>query len=147
MWKLVKVINNKDRYFNWARKGWIIEVSEDRVNYYLQHGFSLLKEVEAKNNIVTTNPTTVGNWPTVAELKKELDHLGVDHSACKRKADYEKLLEEAKTKTTTSATGGKWLDVEALKTQLVSDAILTAEELEGKTDEEVKQIATDNWLI
>jgi len=150
MSKLVKVINNLDRYFNWARKWQIIEVSEDRVDYYLQHGFSKVEEIVEKNNIVTqTTPEGIDNNLTVAQLKKELDHLWVDYTACKNKIDFQNLLVEARKNVANTPTSNDWktIDIEAIKKQLVDEAIVEATELEGKTDDEIKQIATDNWLI
>lgn len=146
MWKLIKVINNKDRYFNGARKGQIIQVDETRLNYYIQNGFSLVREVEEKKNIVT-DPTTP-NTPTRTkkELYAILEHLWVEYDTNLKVAELEALVREVEEKQQT-ADDSKGTDIDVVKKQLVDDAIVEATELEGKTDAEILQIATDNWLI
>ena len=144
MSKLVKVINNKDRYFNWARKGWILEVDTNRVNYYLQNGFSLVKEMEVKKNIVNNDTGTLENKEF---YQKELDHLGVKYNKNFWAKKLKDLLETAKKESEKEMDDDNNSDIETIKTTLVAEAIVSKEELEGKTDDEIRQIATDNWLI
>lgn len=146
MWKLIKVINNKDRYFNGARKGQIIQVDETRLNYYIQNGFSLVREVEEKKNIVTTPTTPTTPVRTKKELYIILDHLWVEYDKNLKVAELEALVREVEEKQKT-ADETKTTDIEAIKKQLVDDAIVEVTELEWKTDAEILQIATDNWLI
>ena len=146
MWKLIKVINNKDRYFNGARKGQIIQVDETRLNYYIQNGFSLVREVEEKKNIVTDPTTPITPTRTKKELYAILEHLWVEYDKNLKVAELEALVREVEEKQQT-ADDSKGTDIDVVKKQLVDDAIVEATELEGKTDAEILQIATDNWLI
>ena len=146
MWKLIKVINNKDRYFNGARKGQIIQVDETRLNYYIQNGFSLVREVEEKKNIVTDPTTPITPTRTKKELYAILEHLWVEYDKNLKVAELEALAREVEEKQQT-ADDSKGTDIDVVKKQLVDDAIVEATELEGKTDAEILQIATDNWLI
>lgn len=146
MWKLIKVINNKDRYFNGARKGQIIQVDETRLNYYIQNGFSLVREVEEKKNIVTDPTTPITPTRTKKELYAILEHLWVEYDKNLKVAELEALVREVEEKQQT-VDDSKGTDIDVVKKQLVDDAIVEATELEGKTDAEILQIATDNWLI
>lgn len=148
--KLVKVINNKDRYFNWARKGGILEVAANRVAYYLQNWFSLLEKIEEKKNIVQDNANKqdfpgVDNDITIPKLKEQLDHHGVDYSDFKKKADYQKALSNVLIASNEGSDDND-SNIETLKKQLVDEAIVTADELEGKTDAEIEEIAHNNWF-
>lgn len=146
MWKLIKVINNKDRYFNGARKGQIIQVDETRLNYYIQNGFSLVREVEEKKNIVTDPTTPTIPTRTKKELYAILEHLWIEYDKNLKVAELEALVREVEEKQQT-ADDSKSTDIDVVKKQLVDDAIVEVTELEGKTDAEILQIATDNWLI
>lgn len=140
--KLVKVINNKDRYFNWARKGWILEVDKNRLSYYLQNWFSEVKEIETKENIVKKDVDT----RTAKELKEILDHNGVEYEKKAKKSILEVLVKEIETKENTSDNEDNSTN-EVLKAKLIEEAIVSTEDLEWKTDAEIEQIAKDNWLI
>lgn len=143
MAKTVKVINNKDRYFNWARKWQVIQVDENRVAYYLQHGFSLVKEVQEKKNIV--NPQEPVR--TKAELYKILDHYWVEYTTKMKVAELEQLVVEAEAEVQTEQDSNEQTDIESIKEQLVDEAIVDQSELKWKTNAEIMQIAKDNWLI
>lgn len=138
--KLVKVLNNKDRYFNGARKGGILEVAENRVNYYLQNWFSLVTEVVEKKNIVQTEKLESKEF-----YQEKLDHLWVKYNKNFWAKKLSELLKSTQKKSDPS--DEDLSNTEALKTQLIEEAIVPQEELEGKTNEEIIQIATDNWLI
>lgn len=140
---LVKVINNKDRYFNWARKGWILEVDQNRVNYYLQNGFSLVKEIEVKKNIVETKPKTLENKEY---YQNKLDHLGIKYNNNLWPKKLNELLEKANADKDDNSSDNNNSDIETLKATLIKEAIVTKEELEGKTDSEIQEIAENNWF-
>lgn len=141
MSKLIKVINNKDRYFNWVRKWQIAQIDETRLNYYLQNGFSLVREIEEKQNIVEDEKLL-----SKEEYQKILDHLWVKYNSNLWAKKLSLLVKEAEEKLKT-ADPTKTNDIESLKKQLLDEAIVEATELEGKTDDEIIQIATDNHLI
>lgn len=148
---MVQVINTKNRLYNGVKKWGIIDIPEDKVFEYKIAWFSV---VENKQNIVKTPtaPKTL-EWIdeawTVAQLKEKLEHLGVDYKECKTKLDFQKLLSEALKTPTVPKTDDVWekKDIEALRTQLIDEKIVEASELEWKSEAEIMQIATDNWLI
>lgn len=142
--KLVKVINNKDRYFNWARKGWILEIDKNRLNYYLQNWFSEVKNIEEKKNIVNNNTVKLESKEF---YQKELDHLWIKFNKNLWAKKLNELLIEAKKENENDWEWKADSDIETLKTQLVEQAIVAVDELEWKSDDEITQIATDNWLI
>jgi hypothetical protein len=141
---MVKVINTKDRVYNWVKKGWIIDIPEEKVFEYKIAWFSTIEE---KNNIVKSE---VFEWIdenlTIAQLKEKLDHLWIKYDECKLKSDFQKLLSEALQKPQ-ELWENKWSEIDELKEKLISEKIVESSELEGKNDDEIKQIATDNWLI
>lgn len=149
----VKVINNKDRYFNWARKWQVIEIDSIKLDYYKKHWFSLIEE---KQNILKNPAPTIQTFEwiddiwTIPELKEKLEHFWINYDTCKLKADFQKLLSET-LKNPPSVKKNDEIDtkkdVEALKTQLISEKIVEVSEIEWKTDAEIIEIATNNWLI
>ena len=44
MSKTIRVINNRDRYYNWAYKGQVLEIDSDMLDHYLEVWFSLVEE-------------------------------------------------------------------------------------------------------
>lgn len=147
---MVKVVNNKKRLYNGVKFWGIVDIPEEKVLEYTIAWFSVIEE---KTNIVKTPVVPAvaewidENW-TVNQLKEKLNHFWVDFSKCKNKEDYQKLLSKAlKTPVVSQDDNPEVKTVDDLKTQLITEKIVEASELEGKTDDEVLQIATDNWLI
>lgn len=153
---MVQVINTKNRLYNGVKKGGIINIPAEKVFEYEIAWFSVIEE---KKNIVKAPVVPSMSWLpgiddslTIPQLKEQLNHLGVNYDNAKVKLDYQKLLSEALTKPTgeekwdeTSEDNEK--NIDDLKQQLVDEKIVDESELEGKTDDEITQIATDNWLI
>ncbi len=136
---MVRVINNKNRIYNWAKKGQILDVDKSKLDDYLQAWFSIVKEKIEKKNIVKNE-----NQRTWKECKEILDHAWVEYDKKLRVAELNKLVDKLEA--------GKIIDnSDTDKTNywelLVNEWILEESELEWKTDEELKGLATDNWLI
>ena len=72
MSKMISVRNTKNRYFNWARLNGVLQISSDRVNYYIKNWFKVIDwKIETKKNIVNDDKLK-------EELQKELEHLWID---------------------------------------------------------------------
>ena len=136
---MVRVINNKNRIYNWAKKWQILDVDKSKLDDYLQAWFSVVKEKIEKKNIVKNE-----NQRTWKECKEILDHAWVEYDKKLKVAELNKLVDELEagkiTDNTDSDTTNYW-------ELLVNEWILEESELEWKTDEELKNLATDNWLI
>ena len=136
---MVRVINNKNRIYNWAKKWQILDVDKSKLDDYLQAWFSVVKEKIEKKNIVKNE-----NQRTWKECKEILDHAWVEYDKKLKVAKLNKLVDELEagkiTDNTDSDTTNYW-------ELLVNEWILEESELEWKTDEELKNLATDNWLI
>ena len=53
MSKTIRVINNRDRYYNWAYKGQVLEIDSEMLDHYLEVWFSLVEEQkQEKKNII-----------------------------------------------------------------------------------------------
>lgn len=140
----VRIINNKARLFAWVRQGWIIEVEKDQLDYYVLHWFSPIEEFVEKKNIVIKEPAR-----TKKELLEILDHNGIEYNKKATVLELEELVLkfEAEKKVETETPSWETQDIEAIKKILVDEAVISAEDLVGKTDADILQIATDNWLI
>lgn len=136
---MVRVINNKNRIYNWAKKWQILEVDKSKLDDYLQAWFSVVKEKIEKKNIVKNE-----NQRTWKECKEILDHAWVEYDKKLRVAELNKLVDELESGKTTDNTK---VDDTNYWELLVKEWILDESEVEWKTDEELKWIATDNWLI
>lgn len=135
----IKVINTLKRYFNWAKLWQTLEINEEELDYYKLHWFELVQDnFTIKKNIVTENKETIAN------LKAKLDHLWVDYSKCKKIEDFEKLLQETENKKDEKI-GDETFSISQIKDELIKNAIVDS--LEWKKDEEIMQIAKDNWII
>ena len=136
---MVRVINNKNRIYNWAKKWQVLEVDKSKLDDYLQAWFSVVKEKIEKKNIIKNE-----NQRTWKECKEILDHAWVEYDKKLKVAELNKLVDELEagkiTDNTDSDTTNYW-------ELLVNEWILEESELEWKTDEELKNLATDNWLI
>lgn len=136
---MVRVINNKNRIYNWAKKWQVLEVDKSKLDDYLQAWFSVVKEKIEKKNIVKNE-----NQRTWKECKEILDHAWVEYDKKLRVAELNKLVDELESGKTTDNTK---VDDTNYWELLVKEWILDESEVEWKTDEELKWIATDNWLI
>ena len=137
---MVRVINNRDRIYNWAKKWQILEVDEAKLDDYIQAWFSVVKEKIEKKNIVTDTK----NQRTWKECKEILDHAWIEYDKKLRVAELNKLIDEIESEKTTNETDSDNINYKEL---LVNEWILEESEVEWKTDDELKGIATDNWLI
>jgi len=136
---MVRVINNKNRIYNWAKKWQILEVDKSKLDDYLQAWFSVVKEKIEKKNIVKNE-----SQRTWKECKEILDHAWVEYDKKLRVAELNKLVDELESEKTTDDTNSDDINYWEL---LVTEWILDESEIEWKTEEELKNLATDNWLI
>lgn len=137
---MVRVINNKDRIYNWAKKWQILEVDKTKLDDYIQAWFSVVKDKIEKKNIVADTKTQ----RTWKECKEILDHAWIEYDKKLRVAELNKLVDEFESEKTTDNPNSDNISYWEL---LVKEWILDESEIEWKTDEELKWIATDNWLI
>ena len=136
---MVRVINNKNRIYNWAKKWQVLEVDKSKLDDYLQAWFSVVKEKIEKKNIIKNE-----NQRTWKECKEILDHAWVEYDKKLRVAELNKIVDELESEKTSDSTDSDNIDYKEL---LINEWILEESEVEWKTDEELKGIATDNWLI
>ena len=137
---MVRVINNRNRIYNWAKKWQILEVDESKLDDYIRAWFSVVKEKIEKKNIVL-EPQTL---KTAKECKDILDHAGVEYDKKLKVAELNKLVDELESKKTNEDETNDNVNYWEL---LVDEWILDESELEWKSDKELKQLAIDNWLI
>lgn len=137
---MVRVINNKNRIYNWAKKWQILEVDESKLDDYIRAWFSVVKEKIEKKNIVL-EPQTL---KTAKECKDILDHAGVEYDKKLKVAELNKLVDELESEKTNEDETKDNVNYWEL---LVDEWILDESELEWKSDKELKQLAIDNWLI
>lgn len=137
----VRVINNRDRYYNGVRKGGILEVSKDETDKYLKVGFALLENSVSESVVVKEN---IVKGPTKKELGEILDHAGVDYNPKAKLEELQALVDSIPKKDADNT--GNTIDITALKTQLIEEKIVALEDIEGKTDEEILAIAKENHL-
>ncbi len=136
---MVRVINNKNRIYNWAKKWQILDIDKSKLDDYLQAWFSVVKEKIEKKNIVKND-----NQRTWKECREILDHAWVEYDKKLKVAELNKLVDELESGKITDNTDSDTTNYWEL---LVNEWILDESELEWKTDEELKNLATDNWLI
>ena len=136
---MVRVINNKNRIYNWAKKGQILDIDKSKLDDYLQAWFSVVKEKIEKKNIVKNE-----NQRTWKECREILDHAWIEYDKKLKVAELNKLVDELESGKITDNT---YSDTTNYWELLVNEWILDESELEWKTDEELKNLATDNWLI
>lgn len=137
---MVRVINNRNRIYNWAKKWQTLEVDESKLDDYIRAWFSVVKEKIEKKNIVL-EPQTL---KTAKECKDILDHAGVEYDKKLKVAELNKLVDELESKKTNEDETNDNVNYWEL---LVDEWILDESELEWKSDKELKQLAIDNWLI
>lgn len=137
---MVRVINNRNRIYNWAKKWQILEVDESKLDDYIRAWFSIVKEKIEKKNIVL-EPQAL---KTAKECKDILDHAGIDYDKKLKVAELNKLVDELDSKKTNEDETNDNVNYLEL---LVDEWILDESELEWKSDKELKQLAIDNWLI
>ncbi len=136
---MVRVINNKNRIYNWAKKWQIIDIDDSKLEDYIQAWFSVVKEKIEKKNIV--EPKNQRTWK---ECKDILDHAGVEYDKKLKVADLNKLVDQLESDKTNTSENNDNINYSEL---LVDEWILDESELEWKSDKELKQLAIDNWLI
>mgnify|MGYP006981762237 FL=1 len=136
---MVRVINNKNRIYNWAKKWQIIVIDDSKLDDYIQAWFSVVKEKIEKKNIV--EPKNQRTWK---ECKDILDHAGIEYDKKLKVADLNKLVDQLESDKTNTSENDDNINYSEL---LVDEWILDESELEWKSDKELKQLAIDNWLI
>jgi len=137
---MVRVINNRDRIYNWAKKWQILDIDKSKLDDYIQAWFSEVKEKIEKKNIVKNDK----NLRTVKECKEILDHAWIEYDKKLKVAELNKLVDELEKENKSNDEDNTDIDYKEL---LVSEWILDESELEWKTDKDLEQLATDNWLI
>ena len=137
---MLRVINNKDRVYNWAKKWQILDIDDSKIDDYLQAWFTVVKEKIEKKNIVK-NTITLKTWK---ECKEILDHAWVEYDKKLKVADLNKLVDELEKQKNTKKTDDLSKNYAEI---LVDEWIIEESELEWKTDKDLEQLATDNWLI
>lgn len=136
---MVRVINNKNRIYNWAKKWQIIDIDDSKLDDYIRAWFSVVKEKIEKKNIV--EPKNQRTWK---ECKDILDHAGIEYDKKLKVADLNKLVDQLESDKTNTSENDDNINYSEL---LVEEWILDESELEWKSDKELKQLAIDNWLI
>lgn len=137
---MVRVINNRNRIYNWAKKWQILEVDESKLDDYIRAWFSVVKEKIEKKNIVLEPQ----NLKTAKECKDILDHAGIEYDKKLKVAELNKLVDKLESEKTNEDETKDNVNYWEL---LVNEWILDESELEWKSDKELKQLAIDNWLI
>jgi len=141
---MITVIHNKNRVYNWVRKWQSIQIKKDELKDYELAWFTILKSITKKQNILKDN---IECKRTDEECKKILDHAWIKYHERLWVVKLNVLVDKYE------AEKDNWWDdsivknIDDFKKQLIDEAIITAEELKGKKDNEIMQIATDNWLI
>lgn len=137
---MIRVLNTKDRYYNWAYKWNVLEIAETSLQEYLDAWFVLLDETEK----IEEKKAIVEDIRTVKELKEILDHNWIDYNWVTNKEDFLELvksIEDVEEKAEES------LNLEALKSQILEEAIETEEALAKLSENEILEIAKNNGLI
>jgi len=137
---MVRVINNRNRIYNWAKKWQILEVDESKLDDYIRAWFSVVKEKIEKKNIVLEPQ----NLKTAKECKDILDHAGIEYDKKLKVAELNKLVDSLESKKTIDDETKDNINYWEL---LIDEWILEESELEWKSEKELKQLAIDNWLI
>lgn len=140
----VRVINNRDRYFNWAKRWQILEIEKNMLSYYENAWFSLVYEVIPKNGIVNKKETEEDNR-TVEELKAILDHHWVEYKAKAKKTELLELVKDLEKKSDDSEEQKS--DLEKIKEQILAENIENKENLAKMSDSEIMELAENNGLI
>lgn len=137
---MIRVLNTKDRYYNWAYKWNVLEIAETSLQEYLDAWFVLLDETEK----IEEKKAIIEDTRTVKELKEILDHNWIDYNWVTNKEDFLELvksIEDVEEKAEES------LNLEALKSQILEEAIETEEALAKLSENEILEIAKNNGLI
>lgn len=137
---MVRVINNRNRIYNWAKKWQILEVDESKLDDYIRAWFSVVKEKIEKKNIVLEPQ----NLKTAKECKDILDHAGIEYDKKLKVAELNKLVDKLESEKTNEDETKDNINYWEL---LIDEWILEESELEWKSEKELKQLAIDNWLI
>ena len=142
MTQKIFVMNTRDRYYNGAYKGGILQIDADKKEEYLRVGFVEISDnkIIPKNNIVDTNKD---GKATVEELKKFLDHNGIEYPSKANKDDLQKLVDEFNAQSKKADNDGN--STENLRNELIEAKIIS--ETDAKTDEEIMQIARENGFV
>ena len=138
---MVRVINNKNRIYNWAKKWQILDIDKEKTDDYIRAWFSVVKWKIEKKNIVVNE-----NLKTVKECKEILDHAWIEYDKKLKVAELNQLVEDfEKSKDSenwdTDDTNINYSEL------IINEWILEESELEWKTEADLKQLAIDNWLI
>ncbi len=137
---MIRVINNRNRIYNWAKKWQILEVDESKLDDYIRAWFSVVKEKIEKKNIVLEPQ----NLKTAKECKDILDHARIEYDKKLKVAELNKLVDSLESKKTIDDETKDNINYWEL---LIDEWILEESELEWKSEKELKQLAIDNWLI
>ena len=137
---MIRVLNTKDRYYNWAYKWNVLEIAETSLQEYLDAWFVLLDETEK----IEEKKAIVEDIRTVKELKEILDHNWIDYNWVTNKEDF---LELVKSIENVEEKAEESLNLEALKSQILEEAIETEEALAKLSENEILEIAKNNGLI
>ncbi len=144
--KTINVLNTRDRYYNGAYKGQVLEVAESEKEHYLQAGFVVVgdddKKVE-KKNIVPTEEDKKDDR-TKKELQEILDHNGIQYDKNSKKADLVKLVEDLENAETEKE---EVKDIEAIKKLLIKNALVSQEDLETMDEASIENLAKENGLV
>lgn len=134
----VRVLNTKDRYYNWAYKWNILEIDENSLEQYLNAWFVLVweKEIEIKNNIIEDDRS-------IQELKDILDHNGIKYKTKAKKSELLLLVKKLEEKKEEE----KEENLEEIKNQIIFENIETKENILKMSDNDILEIAKNNGLI
>lgn len=141
----VRVINNRDRYFNWAKRWQILEIEKNMLSYYENAWFSLVSEIIPKNGIVEKEKIEE-DWRTVKELKAILDHNWIEYNEKAKKPELLELVKDLEKKSDDSEKEEK-TDLEKIKEQILAENIENKENLVKMSDSEIMELAENNGLI
>lgn len=142
--KKIRVLNTRDRYYNWAYKWNILEIDKNSLQEYLNAWFVLIsdslenKKIEIKENIVL-------DQRTVEELKAILDHNWVEYKAKAKKTELLELVKDLEKKSDDSEEQKS--DLEKIKEQILAENIENKENLAKMSDSEIMELAENNGLI
>lgn len=144
MTQKIFVMNTRDRYYNGAYKGGILQIDADKKEQYLRVGFVEISDnkIIPKNNIVDSNDD---GKMSAEEIKKFLDHAGVKYPPKAKKDELQKILEDYQKSSEKKTEDNSTDDISKLRENLVAEGII--ENAEEKTDEEILGIARDNGFI
>lgn len=139
----VRVLNTRDRYYNWAYKWNILEIEKKSLQEYLNAWFVLVsdtlenKKVEIKNNIEDQR--------TIEDLKAILDHYWINYNKKAKKTELLALVRDFEKKSDDSE--DQKSDLKKIKEQILAENIETKTNLSKMSDSEIMELAKNNGLI